>query len=234
MKHLLSKESILSTQELKNSVFTSLNFGTYEDRKNTIESLKLYFSNDEFDIKNFANIYGASGKITFEKLIETRPVSFKKCYKNLTKKNTSLFALNIYDIRPDSSDISSLLENAIKFNSPCIAQVSLNAAYGLCDSETYNLSPGYLKLNNGAIDFINTVLDEAVKARFTISDQNTLLYGIGLDHVGGKYDQASLSANHFLNQALNTQNLTHATLDGSHLVKKLNHQINMMKQLNIY
>lgn len=219
MKNINEKKT-RSIQESKKYVYEGLSSGNHQIRKSVVKLLTAYFSKDQFEVKNFANVYGATGNISFKKLIETRPVFFKKFYKSFPLNKTSIFALNIYDVRKNSFDISSLLENSIKFNSPCIAQVSLNAAYGVSDSEKHGLIPGYLNLKNGSVDFINTVLDEAIKARFLYPSDNLLIYGIGLDHVGGRHDQNRLSAIHFLRQALATNNLTHVTVDGSHLVKK--------------
>ena len=93
--------------------------------------------------------------ITLNSLTNISPSIFSDIYfwLSIKKKNSSILAANVYDIRKGSFDIESYLKAAQSVNSPIVIQTSFNAIGQKEKSVKHGLE-GYLKLKDGPGDFV--------------------------------------------------------------------------------
>ena len=147
------------------------------------------------------------------------PISMSRLYvlKRMGIEKTNVLAANIYDITTDPIDSSAYLDAAVKNSLPTILQVSLNAAGQAEIKPDGSKIIGYLNPRQGIIDFTNTICDSLVKIlEDSTSKKHSLpLIGIGLDHIDVRGDLPRGRSSRFLRAAIQTESITHLTLDGS-------------------
>ncbi len=134
----------------------------------------------------------------------------------LRDERSAILATNIYDIRRESFDAISYLESAAENQTPLVLQSSLNAIGQEEIDEEGHRQIGYLKLSNGPIQFISSVMRSARNLYLTKGILPPL-FGIGLDHVAVDYDIPKGRAQRFFKRAYKTGKLTHYVQDGSSL-----------------
>lgn len=127
----------------------------------------------------------------------------------------AILGANVYDIRQNSIDIESHLRASYESSSPIVIQTSLNAI-GQREEQEGKVFQGYLKLENGAIDYVDGVMS-TIRNMYLSGKPIPLLYGIGLDHVASEHDRPSGRARRFLEMAVETGKITHYVQDGSAL-----------------
>ncbi len=151
------------------------------------------------------------------------PISMSRLYvlKRLGYEESNVLATNIYDITKDPIDSSTYLRTALKKSFPIIFQASQNAI-GQSEMKkdgTYNI--GYLKPKRGVLDFTHSICD--IVSDFLNNGDSDLynppLFGVGLDHVDVKGDIPIGRSLRFVKEAINTETITHLTLDGSEKFK---------------
>ncbi len=211
----LTKDYLLLNKQLSKSIINQLEKIYFESkdikvRKTIIEGLshpqnKCFIPENIRDYLNFSKCFF--------------PVSMSRLYvlKRMGIEQSNVLAANIYDVTENPIDTSAYLDEAIKKGFPTILQISQNA----CGQE--EISPngeeiiGYLKPEKGIKDFTNSICEEIVKI---LDDKNYKDYappliGIGLDHVDVRGDLPIGRSSRFIKEAINTECITHLTLDGS-------------------
>ena len=144
--------------------------------------------------------------------------------KRLGLEQSNVLAANIYDITKDPIDSSTYLNAALENSLPIIFQASLNAiGQNEIDADGSN-NVGYLKPKKGVWDFTNSICDIVIKyLNFnTHKTINPPLFGVGLDHIDVRGDIPTGRSSRFVSEAVNTETVTHLTLDGSEYFKPLN------------
>ncbi len=147
------------------------------------------------------------------------PVSMSRLYalKRMGIEQTNVLAANIYDITKDPIDSSAYLDIALENEFPIILQVSLNAAGQAEINPDGEDMIGYLHPEKGIFDFTDTICDSLVKIleESTAKKYSPPLIGIGLDHVDVRGDFPIGRSSRFVREAMQTESITHLTLDGS-------------------
>lgn len=154
------------------------------------------------------------------------PSSMSRLYslKKMGLESTNVMAANIYDLTRDPVDSTAYLECAIENSYPTILQVSLNAAGQSETDESGIETIGYLRPKNGIFDFTNSICDTVVDLLQSpyVNKLPPPFFGIGLDHVDVRGDNPSGRSSRFVQQANDTEAITHLTLDGSGHFKPIN------------
>jgi ribulose-phosphate 3-epimerase len=130
---------------------------------------------------------------------------------------SAVLGANIYDISEDSLDCSAYLGETARRHTAIVLQSSFNAI-GQKEFEGEAEKWGYLKPNNG----VETFAKSAMKAARDVILENAdspLLFSIGLDHIDYRNDMPSGRARRFVEQAVQSEQITHFVLDGSALFK---------------
>ena len=130
---------------------------------------------------------------------------------HLRGDKSALLGANVYDLDPSRSlDIDGILKASIKKDVPLILQSSFNAI-GQFEKEGECEYNGYLNIENGPSKLVSSCISSSLKAVLLNGDSYPF-YGIGLDHVDSKNDFPKGRANRFLDNAINTGNITHIVL----------------------
>tara|TARA_Y100001968_G_scaffold333948_1_gene401673 strand:- start:3954 stop:6803 length:2850 start_codon:yes stop_codon:yes gene_type:complete len=147
------------------------------------------------------------------------PVSMSRLYvlKRMGLEETNVLAANIYDITEDSIDSSAYIETAFENSLPTIVQISLNASGQAEINPDGSKMIGYLQPEQGIYDFTSSICNSLVKI---LDDRNSKnqsppFIGIGLDHVDVRGNYPTGRSSRFVRQAIQTESVTHLTLDGS-------------------
>lgn len=156
-----------------------------------------------------------SKKINLNSFTNISPSILSDIYLWLSiyKRKSAILGSNIYDVRKSSLDAFSYLNVAQNRATPINLQTSLNSAGQKEKFKNKNII-GYLKLKNGPIDYIDSVMKSARDVY--LKNEKNFIFGIGLDHIDLRYDTPKGRAKRFLQKAQNTELLTHIVLDGSY------------------
>lgn len=154
------------------------------------------------------------------------PISMSRLYilKKLGLEQSNVLAASIYDITKDPIDSSTYLNAALENSLPIIFQASLNAiGQNEIDANGSN-KVGYLKPKEGVWDFTNSICDVVVKYLNSNNFKkiDPPLFGVGLDHIDVRGDIPIGRSSRFVSEAVNTETITHLTLDGSEYFKPSN------------
>jgi uridine kinase len=153
------------------------------------------------------------------------PSSMSRIYalNKLKLLNCNVLAANIYDIKSKSIDGRTYLEASMQKSIPIILQSSLNAI-GQKELDGEIVSHGYLKPKKGIEDLASVISDELIELLETSVNKKIKapFYGIGLDHVDVKGDIPNGRSKRFVENAIQTEIITHFTLDGSKSFKPKN------------
>jgi ribulose-phosphate 3-epimerase len=130
---------------------------------------------------------------------------------------SAVLGANVYDISENSLDCRAYLEESARRHTPIVLQSSLNAI-GQKELDGGVEKWGYLKPENGVATFV----ESAMKAARDVILENAefpLLFAIGLDHIDYRNDLPAGRARRFVEQSIQTEQVTHFVLDGSALFK---------------
>ena len=154
------------------------------------------------------------------------PVSMSRLYvlKKMGLEQSNVLAASIYDISDNPIDSSTYLNAAFENYLPTILQSSLNAIgqEEIKKDGTQNI--GYLRPRKGVYDFTNSICEEIVKILDESKPKNNFfpLIGIGLDHIDVRGDFPKGRSSRFIQEAVDTECITHMTIDGSECFKPPN------------
>jgi ribulose-phosphate 3-epimerase len=189
-------------------------------RKRATQFVLEYFPNLSLPTQNVWRSLPPSApkKIHLDAYNRLSPSIMAEIYLWLSLRNQpgAILGANIYDIRENSADCTGHLQAAHSHSTGIVLQSSLNAVGQPETCEDGSVKEGYLKPQHGVRTFIDSCLNAARNFYFETGEEPPL-YSIGLDHVNSENDTPSGRSKRFLNEALATQALTHAVLDGSAL-----------------
>ncbi len=141
---------------------------------------------------------------------------------------SAVLGANVYDINDDQSlDVEAILECASNYETPVVLQSSFNAL-GQEEYDGDKKYIGYLQLVNGPSKLVDACIKSNIK-NVLIKGCSRTFYGIGLDHVDARNDIPNGRAKRFLEMALDTGQVTHVVLDGSHLFKAKDREVKTIK-----
>lgn len=162
---------------------------------------------------------GARPHISLDALTSIAPSILTEIYLWLALRGepSSVLGANIYDIRKNSADCSAFLKAASERETAIVLQGSLNAL-GQKETGEGETTHGYLKPKEGAQDLVDSALTSA-RDMLLLEGKAPPLFGIGLDHVDVSGDKPKGRARRFLEKAIETEQVTHFTLDGSALFR---------------
>ena len=195
-----------NSTDLESVTIESLKHSNPLIRKLIFDYINYYFPSIKLKLENH--------EISMEQLTSSYPSSFEDIYLwiQLREKSEALLATNTYDISPDDSiDATAYLSHAFKESIPCALQSSLNAI-----GHDTDLENGYLELDNGPIDFPDSIYKTVRKIKVEHGFKNGL-YTIGLDHVAANKDKPRGRAQKFLHHLNSTGLIKHYVQDGSNL-----------------
>ncbi len=218
-KFILSKDFLILRKKLNNQIVKELKDIYFKAKdikiRSTIIEGLLHEDNLGLvpeDIRKYLN-YG----------IGFLPISMERLYilKRLGIEKTNVLAVNIYDVSKDPIDSSTYLEAAYQKSLPTILQISLNAIGHAENAPDGSNVIGYLEPDKGIKDFTNSIEDSLI---CILKKNNHKQYpppfiGIGLDHVDVRGDYPKGRSSRFLKSAIETELITHITLDGSEKFK---------------
>ncbi|MBO6979383.1 MAG: hypothetical protein JJ837_08135 [Prochlorococcus marinus XMU1428] len=194
-------------------------------RKRTFEYLCRTYPDLQVDSSKLIKCFDLScddnqsgGKIAFNKLHRLLPSIFAEIYlwMELRGDKSAILGANVYDIDSSRSyDISGLIKSAFSESKPIVIQSSMNAL-GPVKGNYGKLKKGYLNLEKGSNQLVNSTIACVIKNQLEYPDRFPL-YGLGLDHIDAKNDFPKGRASSFLADSLKTRNITHIVLDGSFL-----------------
>ena len=154
------------------------------------------------------------------------PISMSRLYilRRMGLEESNVLAANIYDISQDPIDSTAYIKGALENFCPTILQISLNAAGQSEIDSNGSMKIGYLQPEKGINDFTNSISEAIVNIleKSDFKTDNPPLIGIGLDHVDVRGNNPAGRTSRFLKEALNTECITHITLDGSENFKPRN------------
>ena len=188
-------------------------------RKKTVQFIQKYFPDLDLETsKLWDNLPpGAQTHITLDTLVSISPSILAEVYLwlSIRDKNEAILGANIYDIRKRSTDCLAYLEASSAKDTAIVLQGSLNAL-GQIEKQNGSITHGYLKSDKGALDLVESALS-AARDMVLVTGKTPPLFGIGLDHVDSVNDKPKGRAKRFLQQAMDSELVTHYVLDGSAL-----------------
>ena len=204
--------------------------------------IKIYFGSDDIGLRETILVglmHDDNKSFVSEKIrkyltfsIGFFPSSMSRFYvlRRMGIEDGNVLATNIYDITENPIDSSAYLEAAFEESLPTILQISLNASGQVEKTAEGKNIVGYLEPKDGINDFTDSISLKLVKILEGIDSKTQIppLIGIGLDHVDLRGDVPSGRSTRFLRNAIQTECVTHITLDGSESFKpkkKLFHEL---------
>ena len=220
-------------------LFSDFMYGDKEKIENGLNDIKFMLSSKnrllrkritQFILRNFPLISMPTNKLWNDLPTNSKKEIYLEVYNKLSpsimseiylwlsvnKTNSAILGCNIYDIRPKSIDCISYLEASTKENMPIILQCSMNASGQKETDSEGRVYEGYLNISNGPEGFIESA-NSAARNLFLTKGIIPPLFGIGLDHVGAKYDFPKGRCRRFLDICADTGLLTHYVPDGEGL-----------------
>lgn len=164
----------------------------------------------------WSDLADSNKQISLQTLAKISPSILSDVYLWLAirEQPSAVLATNIYDISDNSLDCRAYLTEAMLRQTPIVLQSSLNAI-GQKEFDGDNEIWGYLKPKNGVETFTDSVMKAA---RDVVLEHDSLpLFAIGIDHVDYLGDVPMGRARRFVEQAIQTELVTHFVLDGSAL-----------------